>query len=142
MFSIDLRCDYYFVIGLSVSLTFLLSVLISLMTLLVARYLCIHGRKKKTTPSVPTSSHEFCAGSGTKGIMRTLPNAAYGEIQPQSTANSHIIYDEPILASSTWASVEDQGIYQTVINRIFSYIPNVTCICVVLLHVVLFRFEL
>ena len=101
MFSTNLGCNYDFVVGLSVSLTFLLSVAISLTTLLVTGYLCIHGRKKKTTPTVPTSSHEFCPGSGTKGIIRTLPNAAYGEIQPQSTANSHIIYDEPILASST-----------------------------------------
>ena len=93
--TVNVGCDYGFVLGLSISLTFLLSMAISLAILLVTCCLCVHKRKKEIMLTCHTSSYEFSTNSGGEGSLKALPNVAYREVQRKPSAQGHVIYEVP-----------------------------------------------
>ena len=80
-------------VGLSVSVTFIgASVLSSLITLLLT-CLYLRGKNKKATPIGSACLYDIPSPNNGKEPLKMSPCAAYGQVQPQSTAPSSSMYE-------------------------------------------------
>ena len=75
------------VAGLSVTLTFLVTVILSsLVALLVTMFVRVHGRKTRSTPPDAVCLYDVpFSGGHQKEALNASANVAYGHVQPQST---------------------------------------------------------
>ena len=68
------------------------SVLSSLFTLLLT-CMCVRGRKEKATPTGSAPLYEIPSTDTGKESLKMSPCAAYGQVQPQSTAPGSSAYE-------------------------------------------------
>ena len=89
--------SYGFVAALSVSVTFIgTSVLSSLVTLLLT-CLYVRGRDKKAASTTSAPLYEVPSPDGSKALLKMSPCAAYGQVEPQSTAEGNNTYESMAL---------------------------------------------
>ena len=68
------------------------AVLSSLFTLLLT-CMCVRGRKEKATPTGSAPLYEIPSTDPGKESLQMSPCAAYGQVQPRSTARSTNVYE-------------------------------------------------
>ena len=86
-------CSYGLAVGLSVSITFIgTSVLSALITLLLT-FMCVRGMNKKATPTGSAPLYGVPSADTGKESLQMSPCAAYGQVQSRSTAPSTSAYD-------------------------------------------------
>ena len=100
-FSMDcLDWSYGLAVGLSVSMTFIGTSVLSSLIILLLTYMCMRGRDKKATSTGSAPLYDIPSANAGKESLKMSPCAAYGRVHSRPTVPSSSAYETVALQAS------------------------------------------